>query len=453
MRTSQRIVTDTGIGFMLLGALAILIPCPGAAQAVAYATLYSFQGSPDGVNPQGALVIGTAGALFGTTVAGGTSQLGTVFVMRPIRGSSEWKDRVLHSFSGLDGQSPSNLVSSGAGALYGTTSGGGAGGGGGVIYELAPRFPASDSWTERVLHNFPDRFHDPSNVTPNELLIGPLGTLFTTTQGQSINGLSGGLVIALAPPATPEADWTEFQLYSFGEPQGELPVAGVVFEGGSLFGTTFFGGGGECGCGNVYELTPPTTPDAAWTETILHTFTIGGPPFDGEDRAAPLTIGPGGVPYGTTEYGGSGNCATGIFQIACGTVFQLTPPAEAGGAWSESVLYSFGTASGDGAIPVAGLVRATSGALYGTTKSGGTSTSACSGNDDTVPGCGTVFELRPPTTPGGSWTERVLHSFTGENGDGAVPVAALVLSSSGILYGTTSGGGTSGNGTVFAVVP
>jgi uncharacterized repeat protein (TIGR03803 family) len=81
------------------------------------------------------------------------------------------------------------------------------------------------------------------------------------------------------------------------------------------------------------------------------------------------------------------------------------------------------------------------GALYGTTPNGGRFFK------------GTVFELTPPATSGGAWTEKVLHSFSGENGDGATPVTALALSSTGVLYGTASGGGAAGQGTIFAVKP
>jgi uncharacterized repeat protein (TIGR03803 family) len=61
--------------------------------------------------------------------------------------------------------------------------------------------------------------------------------------------------------------------------------------------------------------------------------------------------------------------------------------------------------------------------------------------------------LTPPTAPGGAWTETILHDFTGQNGDGGLPVASLALSSTGVLYGTTSAGGAAGKGTVFAVKP
>ena len=93
------------------------------------------------------------------------------------------------------------------------------------------------------------------------------------------------------------------------------------------------------------------------------------------------------------------------------------------------------------------------GALYGTTQWGGTLTSACPASFYVVAGCGIVFELTPPSSPGGAWTETILHSFSGQDGDGAIPLGSLTLSSSGVLYGTTSTGGTAGGGTVFAIEP
>lgn len=68
-------------------------------------------------------------------------------------------------------------------------------------------------------------------------------------------------------------------------------------------------------------------------------------------------------------------------------------------------------------------------------------------------GCGTVFELTPPATPGGAWTETILYSFTGQNGGGSTP-GPLTLGPTGtVLYGPTSGGGTAGKGTIFALEP
>src|SRR5208337_600403 len=102
-------------------------------------------------------------------------------------------------------------------------------------------------------------------------------------------------------------------------------------------------------------------------------------------------------------------------------------------AQTEKVLYSFGSQSGDGNYPVAGLVFDKEANFYGTTHYGG------------AYGYGTVFEI---TSAG---AEKVLYSFGGQAGDGAYPVAGLVFDKKGNLYGTTADGGAYGYGTVFEV--
>jgi hypothetical protein len=74
-------------------------------------------------------------------------------------------------------------------------------------------------------------------------------------------------------------------------------------------------------------------------------------------------------------------------------VFSLRPPASPGDTWTEAVIYQFKCAP-DGEGPIPGLVIDANGVLYGTTALGGTS-SECS------LGCGTVFSLSPPASPGG----------------------------------------------------
>jgi hypothetical protein len=403
--------------------------------------------------PEGALVIAPNGVLYGTTQGGGAYGLGSVFELTKPTGQP-WKETVLHSFSGSDGQYPeSTLVFGSSGVLYGTTLGGN--GVAGTIFQMAPPSTSGAAWTLTVLHPFPYNSDDGQNFSPNgAVLPGPGGTLYATTQGPGSPEL--GLAIALAPPSRSGGDSTEYQLYSFaGAADGGGPLAGVVSEGGSLFGTAASGGEFGCnefGCGVVFQLTPGPTHGTAWTESVLHTF--GETPDDGAGPFAALTVGPGGALYGTTRNGGSGS-ACQANAPNCGTVFQLVPPASSGGAWTYSVLYNFTGTDGDGAAPVAGITVGANGVLYGTTESGGStaSYSACPGGGHTYPGCGILFQLTPPSTLGGTWTETVLHSFSGQNGDGAIPVAGLVLSSGGVLYGTTSAGGTAGKGTAFAIEP
>ena len=118
-----------------------------------FKTLYSFQGAPDGVFPYGALLFDANGNLYGTTYYGGVNGLGAVYQLSP-NGSGEWSEKVLYSFkAGSDGNSSiSNLVSDGAGNLYGTTSEGGLGSG--TIFKLTPG--QNGTWTESIPHRFQD---------------------------------------------------------------------------------------------------------------------------------------------------------------------------------------------------------------------------------------------------------------------------------------------------------
>ena len=115
---------------------------------------------------------------------------------------------------------------------------------------------------------------------------------------------------------------------------------------------------------------------------------------------------------------------------------MLGPSSVPTHAQGVKVLYSF-TGGTDGAYPYASLVRDAAGNLYGTTSEGGDF--ACSSA-----GCGTVFKVDA------SGNETVLYSFRGGS-DGAYPQASLMRDGAGNLYGTTSAGGTSKNGTVFKV--
>ena len=116
--------------------------------------------------------------------------------------------------------------------------------------------------------------------------------------------------------------------------------------------------------------------------------------------------------------------------------FSLTPPSAAGGTWTYAVLHAFSEGS---ALPIGGVVVGKGGVLYGTAAGGGASNA------------GTIYSLTPPSSPGGVWTETVLHSFVGS--DGYAPSATLTLTRDGVLYGTAPAGGSEGWGVVFAIRP
>jgi len=173
----------------------------------------------------------------------------------------------------------------------------------------------------------------------------------------------------------------------------------------------------------------------AGTEKVLYRFTGGN---DGANPQAGLIFDSSGNLYGTTPYGGGAGCSYG-----CGTVFELTPNSS--GGWTESVLYSFCSATNctDGAEPFwnTGLTLDSVGNLYGTAGGGGAN------------GGGVVFELSPNS--GGGWTESVLYNFCSLTNcaDGRQPDGSVTFDSAGNLYGTTWSGACKECGVVFQLSP
>ncbi len=233
------------------------------------------------------------------------------------------------------------------------------------------------------------------------------------------------------------ATLTTIHTFAGGPGDGGRPVAGLVMgPGGVLYGTASEGGTG--GIGTVFSLTPPATPGGAWTEAVIYNFTNTG--GDGRNPQSTLAIDSKGVLYGTTPTGGLGT-GGGVCTVGCGMAFSLTPPGSPGGAWTETILHDFGVHPGDGYLFSSGLVIGPHGALFGTTR----------GDAGRSPKGGTVFRLNPPATPGGAWTETILHSFAGPPGDGSYPNGVIAMN--GALYGSTQNGGSANNGTVFRLSP
>src|SRR5262249_38831779 len=119
-------------------------------------------------------------------------------------------------------------------------------------------------------------------------------------------------------------------------------------------------------------------------------------------------------------------------DFSSGTVWRLSP---SGNGWVHTVLYSF-TGGADGGEPYKGVTLDASGNLYGTAVTGGSG--GCEG------GCGVVYKL---TNTGGTWTQSVVHAFTGADGSG--PGAGLTIGDDGDVYGMTPTGGADGLGTIF----
>jgi len=198
-------------------------------------------------------------------------------------------------------------------------------------------------------------------------------------------------------------------LHSFNGGDGRSPEAALVQgSDGNFYGTTAFGGAHFKG--TVFKI------DATGNLTTLHAFS--GSPGDGAVAVGGLVQGSDGNFYGTTASGGA------FFQ---GTVFRMTPSG------AITVLHSFNSFLGGGAVPIAGLVEGGDGNFYGTTALGGAHFR------------GTVFKI---DATGGLTT---LHSFSGSPSEGANPVAALVQGTDGNFYGTTASGGAHSQGTAFRI--
>lgn len=213
------------------------------------------------------------------------------------------------------------------------------------------------------------------------------------------------VIVFIAAAAGPAGAQTFKVLHSFkGNKDGGHADAGLVLDKqGNLYGTT--SGDNSSYFGTVFKLTP------SGKQTVLHNFTgrkDGGIPF------SDLILDSAGNIYGTTSAGGTHNA---------GTVFKMSSTGH------ETVLHNF-TGGADGGIPDAGVIRDSSGNLYGTASGGGTS------------GSGVVFMLDS------AGKETVLYNFSGGT-DGLLPTAPLIQDTAGNFYGTTAEGGASGAGVIF----
>ena len=465
----------------------------------ALTTLYSFDGTAHGATPQTALAFGSDGALYGTTYNGGSNSYGGVFRVTtngaltllysfgatnpypntalclgsdnnfygattygPANGASYYTAGTLFSITpsgtftqlvGLTntiGSNPGNTFTLGAdGAIYGTLQGGGTGGAG-------TAFRLTTGGTFNVLANF-------SYGSTGGAARGGLTLLAGTNfYGTAYSGGSGyGTVFKLGVNVNNYSNSVVQLVDLFNAvTNGADPIGGLVLAtDGKFYGVTPDGGTVNGGMFYSVPVNGPITPLAA-----LNTSSGAG-------SESQLIMGPGGVFYGTTYYGGPSDA---------GTVFRITTNG------SYTLLTTLGNASGSGKNPLAQLCFGTDGALYGSTyDSGGgnvgtlfrlttngsfqtiyTLTNSVTGGSPyggmalgpdgllygtlqyggTNSGQGTVFRL---TLVGTNYVLNDLVVFNGTNG--ANPQGTLLNGGDGFMYGTTSAGGTNGNGTIFRI--
>ena len=207
-------------------------------------------------------------------------------------------------------------------------------------------------------------------------------------------------------------------LVSFDDTDGEYPQGSLIIDAsGDLYGTTYLGGAD--GEGTVFEIAETPTGYST-TPTTLVSFTN----TDGANLQGSLIVDSSGDLYGTTANGGAS---------IDGSVFEIT---DTPGGYSDvpTTLASFNNT--DGETPQGSLITDSAGNLYGTASYGGAHFD------------GTVFEIANTTT-GYNSTPVVLATFNGT--DGSHPSASLLADTAGNLYGTTVDGGTDGDGTIFEI--
>ena len=303
---------------------AAVVAASGNAKASTFEVLHIFTGAPsDGNGPSSNLLEDGSGNLYGTTFNGGSGcpqwgGCGILFKLAP-----DGTETVLYNFctqtNCADGWSPQgNLAEDGAGNLYGTTVAGGANDSGTV-------FKVSSSGQETLLYSFCSLANCSDGAFPEGgVIVDQSGNLYGTTFYGGLQTCDRGCGTAFKVTST----GTESVLYDFCSQancaDGEWPLAGLAADGaGNLYGTTEYGGNvgfascGSYGCGTVFEI------ETNGNEKILYSFCIQENCPDGDEPRSGVIANARGYLYGTTFVGGTGtHCA---FSFGCGTVFQVTP--------------------------------------------------------------------------------------------------------------------------------
>jgi uncharacterized repeat protein (TIGR03803 family) len=393
-----------------------------------YASLFSFTGGDDGASPWAGLVQASDGDFYGVTQNGGTNGGGTVFTI-----STNGALTSLYAFTGSDGTGPlAPLIQASDDYFYGVTYGGtvfkiSAGG----MFTTLYNFTADDgSGTEAALVQGSDGYFygtassggskglgtvfkisangtltslysftggDDGSSPGTALVEGPDGYFYGTTFGGGTN--DAGTIFGINSTGV----YTNLYVFSGGN-DGGGPNGLVRGSDGYFYGTTRYGGTDPFG--TVFQIT------TNGTLTSLYSFTNGN---DGFDPLSALVQGNDGYFYGTT--GDSGP----IGPFNPGSVFKISANG------MLTTLYTF-----PGAVGIPSLVQGTDGTVYGTTNGSGTQ------------GVESIFEITP------SGTLDTLYSFPGSN-DGSTSLSALMQGNDGCFYGTTIQGGLYYAGTVFRI--
>ncbi len=349
----------------------------GSAQT--FTVLHTFPAfSGDGIFPYSPLSLDARGRLYGTTFQGGDvgSGFGTVFEM-----SKSGDDTILFNFnyySGVGAFPTQPLLRTADGTIYGTAAAGN--GGSGVVFKLSPK------GEETILYNFEGGQNSNPKIASSGVIMDAAGNLYgvTLSGGHSACNKNRPPYCGTVYKLDPKGKLTVLHSFTGGS-DGAAPAGNLIMDkAGNLYGVTLFGGDSSCplliqgvpGCGVIFKMDP------TGKETVLYKFK------GGKDGAAPtagsgLLMDAAGNLYGTAEFGGEFGQACEVGQgqdnYGCGTVFKLASDG------TFTVLHEFSNDGSEGVTPNGGLVSDPSGNLYGTTS-----------EESLVEGIGgTVFKLSP----------------------------------------------------------
>lgn len=372
--------------------------------------LVSFTGSTGlvlGSQPMGSLFQPdpTLTKLYGMTRIGGSTNLGVLFEYD--YGTSTYTSKV--NFNGNVGTALGSLpfgnlvkavsASSSTTTLFGLTQTGGTSNLG-VLFEYNY---ATDTYTKKI-----NLTAATGSGPQGSLLLSSNGRLYGTTV--SGGGSTGGVIfdyVISSNTFTKLTDLTSGTGNIGGTSQGELLEA----TNGKIYGLTRFGGATNAGAIFEYDISNPAVP--VYTKKVDLSTANGSLPFGS------LTQVSTGKLFGVTSAGGI---------AAGGVIFKYNMTAT---TYSKTVDLN----SSNGGAPSGGLMQASNGKFYGLTPTGG------------ISNAGTLYEFDKAS---GIYLKKV--DFTGNAGTnpGNAPYGTLVQSGSFKLYGVTSVGGTSGNGTIFS---
>lgn len=426
-------------------------------------------GAGDGSNPNsGLLLIG--GKFYGTTVNGGTNNLGVIFRM-----DTSGTLTILHTFTGYDASLPSNsdgsspyagLLSASDGKLYGTTRAGGVNNYGSVFSI------AVDGTGYTLIHSF-------SNTASGNLYY-PLTALTESGSGStsllygatsSANGYYGG-IYRLSKNG---ANYSVVHDFPASDPMGYYPYSDLIkANDNNIYGLCANGGANNFG--TVFKIVPGSV-DTLSTLWAFDGYTGAYPyPSYGNYSQNKLIQGADHNLYGVTQEGGANGWGT-VFQLTLAGIctplssfsdsdsFSAPNPLVQSGAnfyltsYYGGMTAQVGVTNGYGAAmsvssagalsviqsfyvrdsynPYSSLVQVgtgTSAVFYGVTYNGGEF------------GGGAIFKV----TASGAFS--IIHHFNNYNQEGIKPIGGLLLYSDGkTLYGTTTQGGRYGYGTIFKV--